>query len=92
MLKFHRRVVVYAAQSERIVLWATPRQAATLLHCGQATLHTKERKTVRTIQLTGRLVDIRQLGIRPGSYGIHREETAYGIVFAHKRCYPELAR
>ena len=85
MLKFHRRVVVYAAQAERIVLWASPLQAATLLRLGQARTHTREKKFIHCIQLTGQLVDIRDLGCRPGSFGISEDETAYGRVYAHKR-------
>ena len=76
---------MYAAQSERIVLWASPLQAATLLRLGQARMHTREKKVIRCIQLTGQLVNVRDLGCRPGSFGISEEETSFGRVYAHKR-------
>lgn len=99
MLKYSRRVEVYAAHCDRIVYWAEPRQAEAAVDCGQAKIILELRrkkagvryKVVRSIRLTGQLVDIAYLGLKPGSFGIRREQTGSGVVYAHNSAWSQMA-
>jgi hypothetical protein len=95
---YHRRIIVYAAISdenpagERITSYIPGARAAELVSTGQATIRdrSKKRGVVWTIQLSGDAVKLSALDLKPGSFGIKREHTEYGVVFAHKRAWDEL--
>ena len=93
--KFRHRVAVHRAD---FVTYAAPALAAYLLDSGRATVLWRQSKVITAIKLTvladGRIeqrVDLTQLGLRPGSFGIQVEIFPNGLwCYGHNHHWDEL--
>lgn len=87
-MTLHPRVTVFAPNSAKLFV-AEQQQAEELLG-GGATVYSTRRGRVSAIQLSeGQIVHGGRDCLRPGSYGIKRENLAGHVVFDHRKTWAE---
>ena len=87
---FRHRVAIEDSVG-RVLYFAAPEAAQALIGQQRAVVQAEQKGRVSVLRLVEdqAAASVVELGLWPGSYGIHREHSPVGIYFEHKRHWGE---